>query len=151
MNFLGAPVAATADGPCGDEPEHVEVGDQHRHPASGQWGFPHVVAGLVVHVVHLAGLDATSSGPLGQQDSGQDQLLLGRQRADHRRDLVGFDLGLCGADVANGHRRDAFMLGLFCGDAEQIKCTTGVAVFLRSQCSAQTDDTVFQHIGVQRA
>jgi hypothetical protein len=110
-----------------------------------------MVAGLIVDVVHLTGLHTSGTGALGEQHRRKDEFLLRRQRTNDGSDLVRFDLGLCRSNVADGHRAGAFMLRLFCRDAEQIQRATGIAMLLRGKGGAQANHAVFQGLWMEGA
>ena len=74
-----------------------------------------------------------------------------RQRVNNWRNLVGFNLRLCRADVADGHRVGAFVLRLFRRDAKQVQSAPGIAVLLRSEGGAEANHAVFQGLWVEGA
>ena len=114
VDFLGTTIAALADRSCGDQTQHVKVGDQTGNSTLGQWVLPDVLAGLAVNVVHLAGLDVAQPVLFVEKNRGKHQFLLAGEGGDHGRHLVGFNLTLGDADVVLVHDGFAGLFGFFC-------------------------------------
>ena len=151
MDFFGTPIAAPADRARRDQAQHVKVGNQHRHAARRQRGLANMMAGLVVHVVDLSGLNTPRSRALREEDGGEDELLLRRKGRHDGRDLVSLDLRLSRPYVPDGHAGRAFMLGFLGRNAKQVQRAACVTVLLGRQRSTESDDAFFQRLGVQGA